>query len=118
VTSPGCLPAQICIDLGKRALWRTDSAQLTFSPPRSPVSSGSPDCPPVRSAVYATVCERPISLSGQCSVQPSAESGAIDGSRLPRKLLAVAKQDQRRNAADVETAGQLRLLIGIDFADL
>jgi hypothetical protein len=36
---PGCLPAQICIDLGKRALRRTDSAQLTFSPRRSPVSS-------------------------------------------------------------------------------
>ena len=80
-------------------------------------------------SVYATPPVPPIlqsrqgpieagDLSRQNPIQPSAERGRIDSPRLACQLSAIAKQDQGRNAADIEAPGQLRLLIRIDLAYL
>ena len=123
VTPRGLRGAVSCIDLGKGWVGRTESAQ--FKP-----RSGGLDL----ASVYATPPVSPISqsrqgpieaganggrgLPRQHPIQPSAERGRIDSSRLACQLSAIAKQDQGRNAADIESPGQLRLLIRIDLAYL
>ena len=62
---------------------------------------------------YCDDCGRP----SDC-VEPLRERTEVRRARAAREFLAVAKQDQRRNAADAELAGQLLILVRIELAHL
>jgi hypothetical protein len=89
---------------------------------------------PSRRMCHVTVMYEPrpirsgrLSLKGYCAgedlvsqraVEPARKRATVHRAGLSRNLAPVTKEDQRRDAADVEAAGELLLLIRVDLCNL
>jgi hypothetical protein len=73
----------------------------------------------VGARVMSSSCRaRCVELLREGAVEPARERATIQRTRLSSELAPVAKENERRDAADIETARELLLLIRVDFRDL